>query len=332
MGRLLISGFRGTRPGDAEVDEVRRMLEAGLCGGVILLRRNCISPEQMSRLSAAFKDAAGDLTPVISVDQEGGEVARLDNQNGFLDWRSAAEMALLDQPDDEVLDYWKRRAQQLTAVGINLNFAPVVDLNLNPSNPIIGKLGRSFGSDPDKVTRLAGLFIRAHRLAGVKTSLKHFPGHGSSTSDSHLESADVSAAWKPEELKPFQELVRNGLADSVMNAHLLHPNFSDAPMVPASLSRRSVDAIRAILGFDGAIFTDDMQMAAVENAKPFDAAAIAAVNAGNTFLIYSNYRKSDGIDTVERALEALQGNTAFLDLVAIAAQIASADAFRRELS
>ena len=332
IGRMLLTGFRGTKAGDPEVDEVRRMLGANQCAGVILLRRNCTSPEQVSRLTNAFRDAAGDLRPVISVDQEGGKVARLDKGNGFQDWRSAADIAGLGQSDDDLLDYWTGRALQLAAVGINLNFGPVVDLDVNPRNPIIGRLGRSFGGNPASVSRLAGLFIQAHRLAGVKTSLKHFPGHGSSTSDSHKGIADVSATWTAEELKPFLDLVRDGLADSVMNAHLLHPDFSDAPGVPASLSRRSADAIRTILGFDGPIFTDDMQMAAVEDFMPFDAAAVAAVSAGNTFLVYSNYRKADTVGTVGRALGALQANLALLDPGALAAQIAAADAFREGLN
>lgn len=332
MGRMLITGFRGTKAGDPEVDEVRRMLRANQCAGVILLRRNCTSPEQLSHLTNALREAAGDLPPVISVDQEGGKVARLDGRNGFQDWRSAAEVASLGQSDSELLDYWSHRANELAAVGINVNFGPVVDLNVNPRSPIIGGIGRSFGADPVRVSHLAGLFVRAHRQAGVRTSLKHFPGHGSSVSDSHKATADVTATWAADELKPFRALVRAGLADSVMNAHLLHPDFSDAPGVPASLSLRSVDAIRKGLGFDGAIFTDDLQMAAVEYAMPFDAAAVAAVFAGNTFIVYSNYRKADTIATVGHALVALQGNLPLLDRGSLAKQIASADAFRARLT
>jgi beta-glucosidase-like glycosyl hydrolase len=158
MGGLFVTGFRGTKAGDLEVDKVRRMLQAGNCAGVILMRRNCTSPEQVSRLSVVFREAASELPPVISV-----------------------------------------------------------------------------------------------------------------------------------------------------------------------------NAIRTILGFDGAIFTDDLEMAAFEKAMPFDAAVIAAVTAGNTFLIYSNYRKGDTIEMVGRALDALQSNTALLDPVAVSAQNASADAFRQAI-
>jgi beta-N-acetylhexosaminidase len=331
FGHLLISGFRGTAVGEAEVDKVCEMLRRGQCAGVILLKRNCRSPEQLFMLIQALRDSAGELTPVISIDQEGGQVARLSSANGFLDWDSAHNIARSAMSESELFDYWSARALQLAKVGINMNFAPVIDLNINPDNPIIGKLGRSFGQSSDEVVRFAEIFIRAHRAAGVKTSLKHFPGHGSSGSDSHQEAVDVSKIWKPSELDPYKSLVRNGLADSIMNSHLSHPDFSDAPMVPASLSIRSVDYIRKELSFAGAVFTDDMQMNAVEVAMPIDAAAVAAVNAENTFLVYSNFRKEDGVDTVEKIGALLDQHSILLDGALVDRQIAAADAFRRKL-
>lgn len=330
LGNLLVTGFHGTAPGEGDVDRVRAMLKEGTCAGVILLRRNCISPDQVLRLTSVLRDASS-LPPVIGIDQEGGRVARLDAGNGFLDWRSAAETTLMAYSDEDLMAYWTERAGQLAEVGINVNFAPVVDLNLNPRNPIIGKLGRSFGTNPAEVARLAGLFVRAHREIGVMTALKHFPGHGSSRADSHTSTADVSDSWQPEELVPFQSLIRTGLADSVMNAHVVHPDFSDAPGVPASLSHKSVMAIRTRLGFQGPIWTDDMQMAAVEDAMPFEAAALAAVSAGNTFLIYSNYRKHDTIETVGRALAVLEENAPLLSGTSVVDQVGAAQAFRRGL-
>jgi len=330
-GQLLITGFRGTKPGDAEVDRVRGMLEAGLCAGVILLRRNCISLEQISVLSRAFRDAAGDLTPIISIDQEGGRVARLDGGNGFLNWMSAREIASSGMSDAEIETYWTKRAWQLSEAGINLNYAPVVDLNVNPNNPVIGKLGRAFGSEPGQVSRMAELFVRAHRAAGVKTSLKHFPGHGSSSTDSHKDTADISKSWKEIEFEPFANMMRGGLVDSVMNGHLMHPRFSDESWMPASLSWNSVKEIRQNLGFQGVIITDDMQMAAVEDLMPLEAAAVAAVNAGNTFLIYSNYRKSDKINTVERVAAALFSSLDRMSPAAVTDQITLAREFRSRL-
>lgn len=330
LGQLLITGFRGTKAGDPEVDQVCRFLETGTCAGVILLRRNCTSPDQVLRLSRTFRDAAGGLTPVISVDQEGGRVARLDRSNGFFDWMSADAISKSGMSDADIQAYWTERAWQLSQVGINLNFAPVVDLDLNADNPIIGKLGRAFGSDPLEVSRIAQLFTGAHRAAGVKTSLKHFPGHGSSSTDSHKDTADISQTWREIELDPYADLVRAGLVDSVMSGHLLHTRFSDEPWLPTSLSWRSVRAIRS-LGFPGPIFTDDMQMASVEDILPPEAAAEAAVNAGNTFLIYSNYRNSDRIDTVERISTALLGGMGRMSPTFVAEQITLAGTFRSTL-
>lgn len=330
-GQLLITGFRGTKSGDIEVEHVCRMLETGRCAGVILLRRNCISQEQISLLSRTFRDAAGDATPIISVDQEGGRVARLDATNGFEDWMSAQEIAQSGLTDSDMEVYWTKRAWQLFEVGINLNFAPVVDLNRNPRNPIIGSLGRSFGSDAGQVTNMAKLFIRAHKSAGVKTSLKHFPGHGSSTTDSHKGAADVSQSWSQDEMEPFIDLINGGFADSIMTGHLLHPNFSDEPWIPASLSHRADGVIRGPLGFKGAIFTDDMQMTAVEGLMSLAEAAVAAVNVGNTFLIYSNYRKSDRIDTLDRVIDALDVNVNRMDPTMVEKQIALGSKFRSDL-
>ncbi len=235
-------------------------------------------------------------------------MARLDGGNGFLNWMSAREISSSGMSDAEVKAYWTKRAWQLSEAGINLNYAPVVDLDVNPDNPVIGKLGRAFGNEPGQVSRMAELFIRAHRDAGVKTVLKHFPGHGSSSTDSHKDTADISKSWKENEYEPFANMMRGGLVDGVMNGHLVHPRFSDESWMPASLSWNSVKEIRQTLGFQGAIITDDMHMAAVEDLMPLEAAAVAAVNAGNTFLIYSNYRKSDKIDTVERVTAALVRN------------------------
>jgi len=243
---------------------------------------------------------------------------------------SADSITKSGMSDEEITAYWTERAWQLSQVGINLNFAPVVDLVVNSDNPIIGKLGRAYGSDPLVVSRMARLFASAHRSAGVKTSLKHFPGHGSSRTDSHKETADVSQTWQAHEIDPYVNLVRSGFVDSIMCGHLLHSTYSDEPWLPTSLSWRCVSAIRS-LGFPGPIFTDDMQMASVEDILPRESAAEAAVNAGNTFLIYSNYRDSDRIDTVNRISTALLKGMDRMSPTSVAEQIALAGAFRSAL-
>lgn len=297
IGRMIISGFRGTRPGDPEVDRIRRYLEAGEIGGVILLKRNISSPEQLLTLCLALREAAGPMAPVISIDQEGGQVARLDESNGFREWLSAAELAHMGMSDSDLRKYYLQRARELATVGISLNFGPVLDLNVNPANPIIGALDRSYGADPSVVTRMATQFVLAHRDAGVRTCLKHFPGHGSSASDSHLKSVDITTSWSEIELSPFQQMIEAGLAESVMMAHVYHPGFSDKKDRPTSLSSLGIDKLRKLAGFDGPVFTDDMQMGAITGIYPQERAAMLAIRAGNSFLIYSNYRKQHSIET-----------------------------------
>ena len=185
-------------------------------------------------------------------------------------------------------------AAELAASGFNLNFGPVVDLNLNPWNPVIGQRDRSFGTDPNTVTMLARAFITAHRAADIVTVAKHFPGHGSSHVDSHKALADVSETWKEIELEPYRNLAKEGMLDAVMIGHLYHPRFSDGAKLPASLSRRAVQALRAsYIGFDGMVVSDDMEMGAVSDDYSFEERVIKAVNAGTDLIVFSNVSGRD---------------------------------------
>lgn len=306
LGQLVVTGFRGVLPGDPEVDAVRRLLEAGKIAGVILLRRNVVSPEQLIKTVISFREAAGSFAPIISLDQEGGAVARLDVDNGFSEWMSAAEAAFVLKSEQDLFDYYYARALEMAGVGINVNFGPVLDLNLNPVNPIIGRLDRAFGRDPDDVVRCATAFVRAHRAAGIMTCGKHFPGHGSSLTDSHVELTNVDATWVEDELIPFRTMAEAGMLDAIMNAHLLHRDFSDGDHIPASLSRQTVDRLEQDIGFDGPVFTDDMQMKAVASVLSEGAAAVAAVAAGATFLIYANHAGEHDIGTAARINHAVR--------------------------
>jgi beta-N-acetylhexosaminidase len=180
-------------------------------------------------------------------------------------------------------------AAELAQAGFNLNFGPVVDLNLNPWNPVIGQRDRSFGADPNTVTMLARAFITAHRNADIVTVAKHFPGHGSSHVDSHKTLADISDTWREIELEPYRNLAKEGLLDAVMIGHLYHPRFSDGARLPASLSGRAVEALRAsYIGFEGVVVSDDMEMGAVSESYSFEERVIKAVNAGTDLLVFSN--------------------------------------------
>ncbi|RID91625.1 glycoside hydrolase family 3 protein [Gemmobacter lutimaris] len=305
-GQVILTGFRGTSVENSEVELVLRMFERRQISGVILLERNVRSPEQLKRLTDAFRTACPDSPPIIAVDQEGGKVARLGSRQGFKVWHSAAKLAEWNMSAQDVYDYYLGRTTELASVGINLNLAPVVDLALSQSNPIISGLGRSYGPDPETVLFYAEMFIRAHRAADVKTCLKHFPGHGSSADDTHIRPVDVRATWQNIEIAPFQRLIDAGLADTIMLSHVIHDFFSDSPDTPVSLSRAAGDMLREVMGFSGLIISDSMQMGAITHARSEKNAAISAIIAGNDILIYANARKSESLDTTARVIATLE--------------------------
>ncbi len=239
--------------------------------------RNIESPEQVAALNAGLRELAE--TPLlIAADQEGGWVARLNEAHGFPATLSHQELGERNDPAF-TYDSAAQMARTLIAAGINHNFAPVVDVNTNPDNPVIGAIGRSFSDDPAIVTEHAAAFIRAHRDAGVTTTLKHFPGHGSSRADSHLGFVDVTETWQQLELEPYRDLIGEGLVDSIMTAHVFNGQLD--PDTVATLSKPVITGIlREEMGFDGVIFSDDMQMSAIAGNYGFEEAVIGTVAAG----------------------------------------------------
>jgi beta-N-acetylhexosaminidase len=221
-----------------------------------------------------------------AIDQEGGEVCRLKEDFGFAPTVSARELGRINSPVRTHSEA-ARIAQTLARVGINLNLAPVVDVDVNRFNPVIGWLDRSFSADPEVVTLHAGEFIRAHRQYGVLCALKHFPGHGSSTRDSHLGFTDISGTWSSKELWPYEMLIREELADVIMTAHVFNANL-DAEF-PATLSKSIVtDLLRDQLFFYGVVISDDMQMRAIRDHYGFVTALQGAIEAGVDIILISN--------------------------------------------
>ncbi|OGR37021.1 MAG: hypothetical protein A2051_08620 [Desulfovibrionales bacterium GWA2_65_9] len=308
-------------------------------GGVILFdrdvalkspERNIQSPEQLLRLTSALQAAAraaGSPPLFIAVDQEGGRVQRLRTRHGFPETPPAAELCpggglstpgstLGSTPDPRpgftpgsapdvapALAAGQAVGASLAAVGINLDFAPVADVNVNPQNPVMGALGRSFSADPQQVAACAGAFARGLQNQHVLTAAKHFPGHGSSTTDSHLGFTDVTATWTEAELLPFRELTRQDLADMVMTAHVFNARLD--PKYPATLSRSVIDGIlRKRLGFDGVVVTDDLQMRAVAAHYGLKESVRLIVQAGADVLLIGNNLDFDP-DIAEKTLDAL---------------------------
>jgi beta-N-acetylhexosaminidase len=301
-------------------------------GGVILFDRdgltgkprNVESPEQVRKLVADLRERAGGRPLLVAIDQEGGHVARLTPATGFPLIASEAEIGQADD-EDAALAWGRLIAQTLAAVGINLNLAPVVDLNINPANPAIGALDRAFSADPDVVGRLALAEISAHHESGVTTTLKHFPGLGSATVNTDFGVADVTRTWAPKELEPYRTIIGAGAADTIMVGNLVNGQF-DADR-PASLSRAIVnDLLRTELGWDGVVITDDLQAAAVTSAFGADEAIALAIEAGNDLLVLANQQSYDPeiasrtIDTIERLVAS--GRISREQLDASAARVA----------
>ena len=297
IGQMLIIGFRGT-----EISEnsyiVRTARDINI-GGVILFdydvssssfQRNIINPDQTKALIARLKKFSNQSAPLlIAVDAEGGHVNRLKEKYGFIAMPSPQELGARDNPE-HTKKTASNLAAQLSDLGFNVNFAPVVDVNVNPDNPIIGRLERSFSKDPNKVAEQAGAFINAHQEQNIITALKHFPGHGSSQDDSHLGMVDITNSWQDKELIPFEKLIEQDKTDMVMTAHIMNKNID--PDYPATLSPLFLQNIlRHQLKFDGVIVSDDIQMGAITEHYGFEDALIRAVNAGCDLLIISNNGK-----------------------------------------
>ncbi len=254
-GQLLFCGFHGTEM----PDDLAGLIAAGRVGGVILFARNLESPPQIRSLTTALLAAAPDDAPLlVAIDQEGGRVQRLREP-----WTVWPPMRRVGDCQDPAVT---RRvagalARELRDLGIALDFAPVVDVDTNPENPVIGD--RSFSSDPTRVSEHAAHFITAMQEAGVAACAKHFPGHGDTDRDSHVELPSLPhslARLRDVELPPFEAAVRAGVA-SIMTAHVLFPALD--PNRPATLSPRVMALLREDLAYDGVVFSDDLEMQAV---------------------------------------------------------------------
>ena len=290
IGQMLIVGFEGTRPDQKWPQRLRRQLDKGEIGGVIFLKRNLSNARNARKLTAHFANAESRHPPFIAVDQEGGLVQRLAGNVGLKKLSSASRVAKRFSPE-QAFDYYRGVARDLANFGFNVNFGPVVDLNTNPKNPIIGRLGRSYSRDPAVVVQYGSAFVRGHRQEGVITALKHFPGHGSSRNDSHLGFVDISKTWNAKELEPFSQLIAEDLADMVMIGHLHLDRYQDdgGTRLPATFSKSLLDGVlRNELKFDGVVVSDDMEMGAIRKHYKQGEALIRAIKAGNDLLILSS--------------------------------------------
>jgi beta-N-acetylhexosaminidase len=272
VGQLLIAGFNGHQI----PSELRSLANEFGLGGVILFARNIADPEQVADLAFEASRLVPDMPVWVSVDQEGGRVARL--KAPFTEW---PPMATLGRSGDVGLaDRFARAlASELKAVGVTLDYAPVLDIHTNPRNPVIGD--RALAETADAVARLGTVIIRALQAEGIAACGKHFPGHGDTAADSHQELPLVEQPpdrLREVELKPFAAAVAAGVA-TIMTAHVFVPSLDEQR--PATLSPRIVaDLLRDELRFEGVILSDDLEMKAIANEYAVPAAAVLAIEAG----------------------------------------------------
>lgn len=289
IGRLLMVGFRGlTIVSD---DPIAQALSDGL-GGVILYdrdhvtgTRNIESPGQLAALTASLRAAApGGL--LIAIDQEGGRVSRLKPARGFPATQSQAEIGATGDPA-AAFQAGMDMAETMAAAGIDFDLAPVVDVNVNPSNPAIGAFDRSFSDDPAVVAAMAEAEIHGLHEFGIRAAIKHFPGLGSATANSDVAHVDVTATWTEDELLPFERLIGAGLPDAVMTGHIVNDTLD--PGIPASLSRETIEGLlRGRLGWSGAVITDDLGAEAIAMRYSQEEAVALALEAGNDLLLFAN--------------------------------------------
>lgn len=287
LGQMLMVGFAGPAGTDSILADVA---ERNL-GGVILFdgSGNIEKPQQLQSLTAELQSRA-ETALLVTVDQEGGEVARLRAEHGFAETASPAELG--GQGPHAAGRAGTIIGETLAGVGINLALAPVVDVNVNPDSPAIGARGRSFSANPAVVTACGEAFIAGLHSCGTASCLKHFPGHGSARADTHLELTDITETWSEAELQPFEQIIAGGNCDTIMVGHLFNRKL-DADY-PASLSAKVVtDLLRERLGFDGVVISDDLQMKAITDHYTLAETIELSVNAGVDILVFSNNLESD---------------------------------------
>lgn len=299
IGQMLIMGFSGCEI-DGNSPVVEWLQKDGL-GGVLLFDydlpkkcygKNLRNKEQIRQLTKQlnhFAEGEKDKLPLfIAIDYEGGAVDRLARIDGCITTIKASEQALLS--NEALYQEAERMAISIQQLGFNLNFAPVVDLNLNEHEGIIGKRGRSFSADANVVIRAAQQFVKAFSAHGIVCAYKHFPGHGSACGDTHNSFVDVTEQYHENELLPYKSLLNDpALPEAmVMTAHVINRHLDDSQN-PATLSSATINnLLRLEIGFDGVVISDDMQMQAISDHYTLDESIRLTINAGADMLIFGN--------------------------------------------
>ncbi len=298
IGQLVVAGFAGT----SLPVELRRLAREFDLGGIVLFSRNIEAPLQVSELSYAAQQLAVDLPLWVSVDQEGGRVQRL--RSPFTEWPA---LSVFGQSDDlQLAERFARAvAKELSVVGINLDYAPVLDVHTNMNNPVIGD--RAVSSNPTKVSEVTSVIIQALQAEGVASCGKHFPGHGDTSVDSHHELPVVEqeeSRLRDVELAPFRSAIEADVC-ALMTAHVRYPALDSEH--PATLSETIIQGLlRDQLGFDGLLVSDDMEMGAIGKYVDVVDASMQAVTAGCDMLLICSQDTERQVKIMEQLIYAVE--------------------------
>lgn len=289
IGQMIMVGFKGA----TLTTGIRKKISTRQIGGVWLtdsaspmgdIPGNIKNRDQVKNLIRDLQKFA-DIPLFVSIDAEGGQVIRLKEKFGFPPIPSARELGRRNDPK-QTYDAALKISSLLRSLGININFAPVVDMEIAPDNPAICGKDRCFSSHPEEVYQHARQFILAHRANNIYTCLKHFPGHGSTREDTHLTLADATESWQEKELFPYRKLIKEGLADTVLIAHILVKTLDEE--FPASLSSKIIEQLLINeLNFKGLVISDDLIMGAIRQHYSDEKAVELTLRAGTDILMNS---------------------------------------------
>ena len=301
IGQMIIVGFVGDNVKSKGFKEVLKQVENNEISGVIFFEDNIKNKEEFLKMTSALKNSKAKYPPFIAIDMEGGYVQRMNKNNGFKNFKSAKQISKLTE--DEAYKEYFEMAKMLKEADINLNFAPCVDLAVNKES-IIEQKERSYSNDPKVVVKYAKQFIKAHEKNSIITSIKHFPGHGSPTGDTHLGFVDATKTYSDNELYPYLYLADVSPLQTVMISHVYNKNIDKK--YPASLSYQTIEKfLRVQTNFDGVIITDDLDMGAIR--KNYDLYEIVSlsINAGENILLFSNRFEHDKklVDKINLAIK-----------------------------
>ncbi|WP_342580568.1 beta-N-acetylhexosaminidase [Ureibacillus sp. FSL W7-1570] len=285
IGQMVFAGFSGEQTNE----HIKQLVVERKIGGIIFLKENLKSSRQITPLLNEVKNLnSGNPYPLfLGIDQEGGSINRLPDEVAVL---PSNHLIGLKNNAAYAYDFGRLLGKQLSAFGFNVDFAPVLDVNSNPNNPVIGN--RAISNDPETVSNLGIQIMKGIQAENIISVIKHFPGHGDTSVDSHLALPVVNKSMnelKKMELLPFKNAIENG-ADAVMIAHILLPQIDQH--YPASMSKTVItDLLRKNLGFDGVVITDDLTMKAITNQYSLEKAAISSVKAGSDIVLIAHHEE-----------------------------------------